>query len=138
VKLTANQCIQILPAELSEATRYMDAFEVACPVLFREPGRLKRALAEGWMRISTVLVDGRPAWLLGWQLTDDAGLWVHIAQTAAAGVPFSTLDGALDALADKVGARYIRFATHRRGLARRAQSLGYTPEAVILTKGIAA
>ena len=112
----------------------MRQFEVAAPVLCREPGYCRELITEGWMIPTQINWNGRPAFVFTWHVTSDNGFWLDVVQTLGLGAPFDVLVHAVEQFAREKRCRYIRFLTLRRGLVRLAQERGYTPEAVLLTK----
>jgi len=112
----------------------MRSFDTAAPVLCREPGYCRELMAEGWISPIKVEWNDSPAYILGFRMTNDRGLWIEIAQTLNGGAPMEVLVKGVSLLADRQRARYVRFLTMRRGLVSIAQQHGYHAEAVLLTK----
>jgi hypothetical protein len=136
VNLTGNQMVDLLPANLADSVPHLDAFETACPIPYTTQGYVRRAVAEGETTLTTISVDGVPAWKLGWRRTNDGGVWIDLCQSIAPGCDFRHAVKAAEHLARQCGAHYLRFATHRAGMARLTRGLGYTPEAVVLSKDL--
>jgi hypothetical protein len=136
VKLSAEKLVECLPASLPDAIKHLAGFETACPISFASPGYVRRAILEGETTVNVLAVDGTPAFLLGWRITADGGLWVDLCQSLHTGHDFAHVIKGAEMIARNHAARYIRFATHRAGLARRCQSFGYVPESLVLTKGL--
>jgi hypothetical protein len=134
VKLSSEQCIELVRSNLIESGMHLDEFETACPIPYTRPGYTRRAVAEGETTLTTVTVDGQPAWTLGWRRTNDGGFWIDLCQSIQRGFDFRHALQAAEHLARQSGAHYLRFATHRAGMARLCRSVGYTAEAVVLSK----
>jgi hypothetical protein len=132
--LSTEELVELLPADGATLNSALRRFEVAAPVLCREPGFCKQLVDEGWMEASKIIWRDKPAFLIAWRVTPDSGFWVELAQSLGASAPFDVLTDAVEQLARVKGCRYIRFLTMRRGLLRLAQQRGYTPEAVLLAK----
>jgi hypothetical protein len=135
--LTPTELIELLPPNAAMVDAAMRQFELAAPVLCREPGYCRELISEGWTIPQQVNFRGRPAFLFTWHVTSDSGFWLDIVQTlrnGAPGAPFEVLVWAVEQFARAKGSRYIRFLTLRRGLVQLAQQQGYNPEAVLMTK----
>lgn len=126
--------IEMLPADAESIDKGLAAFELTAPILCREPGHLKRMVDEGFIEVSTLAVDGKPAYLVGWHQTPDGGFWFDLVQRIGPAVPNATIAAVVEAMARKRKAPYLRWLTYRAGIARWAQQEGFTPEAIILTK----
>jgi hypothetical protein len=132
--MTTDQLVQLLPPDEATVDAALRRFEVAAPVLCREPGHCRHLVDEGWMASSQINWNDKPAFLIAWRVTDDGGFWLELAQTLGSGAPFDVLTETVERLAREKRCRYIRFLTLRRGLVHLAQSRGCRPEAVLLTK----
>lgn len=135
--LDPETLIEMLPATPDDIERGLLTFEHVAPVEFRSPGFIRYAIKEGWTRPEVVGVDGRRQYLITWHPANDGGFFVDIAQSLAPGGNIGFICAAMDGLAARQRAPYIRFATKRRGLARAVAPYGYTPEAVLCVKGLA-
>ena len=127
-----------MPAELADAEKSLGKFEGVISTRFWQAGDCKRMIQEGWIEIVWIRVNGVPTYLLGFHLTDDAGLWVDILQQTHPVGGWDLLSLAIDHLARQRSSRYIRFYTARRALATYAREYGYRAEAVLLTKKVVA
>lgn len=138
--LKPNQFIELLPATPEVTAAALLRFETVMPTEFRDPGFLKTAIAQGRTIPQVVHVDGRPAYFLTYHNSPDGGLWADVAQRIPGAshsvASLELLAHAFELLAHNSAARYIRFTTARAGLVQVAQSLGYVPEAVLMSKGV--
>lgn len=132
--LAPNEMVSLLPAEIAEATADLLRFESLTPTIARAPGDVVAAVQSGSIKAVTVSVNAVPAYLLGFHLSRDGGLWIDIAQTLDSTATFAALNEAIHHLARTHQARYTRLTTARRGLVRVCQAFGFTPEAVLLTR----
>jgi hypothetical protein len=132
--LKPDELIELLPATPQQLTDLLAKFELAAPILCREPGYVKHLAAEGWIENSIVAIGGRQAFLIGWHITPDQGFWFDVVITLHTGAPYTACVEAVEQLARQRRCKYIRWVTLRRGIVKWAQDLGYTAEAVILTK----
>lgn len=133
--LNPEQIIDLLPVNVAEADPILKEFEAAAPIECRTPGYCKRLVQEGFMTLTLVKWEGKRAYLLGWHITADHGFLLDLVQTLHSGCPMPVGIEATEELARKQGARYIRWTTLRKGIAKSlADRYGYQPEAVILTK----
>jgi len=142
IPLTPAQATDLLPSETAVDQALLRFEGIASPQFWR-PGDCRRMIDEGWVKLATLAVNSRPAYLIGYHLTDDGGLWLDLAQR----IPDAPIGSGLDScallaagaeqLARQLRCRYLRFYTRRRGLAAHAGAFGFTAEAVMLTKGLA-
>jgi hypothetical protein len=132
--LSAQELIELLPPTPDELGDGLAAFELSAPVMCREPGYLKELIDEGWMQASTIHVNGRPAFLIGWHISTDRGLWFDFVQSLSPDSDHAVAITTVERLAAQNGCRYVRWTTLRRGIVKWAQDFGYIPEAIILTK----
>lgn len=128
--------IALLPVESAVVANQLDQFERFVSMRFHQPGVLKRMVDEGWIKLANITANGEPKYLLGYHLTDDGGLWVDMMRTLAAGGTEALIWSGLDCLAKEMRCVYIRFATQRRGIVAAAQSHGFKPDAVLMTKEV--
>jgi len=132
--ISPAELIELLPPDPGLVEAAMRRFDTTAPVLCREPGYCRELMAEGWIAPIKVEWNHEPAYILGFRMTTDRGLWIEIAQTLNGGAPMEVLVKGVSLLAGRERARYVRFLTMRRGLVRIAQQDGYHAEAVLLTK----
>lgn len=133
--LTPTELIELLPVELKDVDAILHRFEIAAPIECRDPGYVQRLVDEGFMKLHFICWHGKRAYLIGWHLSADNGFWLDLVQTLDAGAPASAGVEGTERLARSLNARYVRWVTLRRGIARKlADRFGYKPEAVILTK----
>jgi hypothetical protein len=132
--LTVHDLIELLPPEPAMVDAAMRRFDSMAPALCREAGYCRELMTEGFITPLQIKFRGQPAYIIGWRMTTDRGLWIEVAQTLSAGAPTEVLIEAVSMLADRERPRYVRFLTARRGLARLGTTHGYRAEAVLLTK----
>jgi len=132
--LNPEQLVELVAPDDAVLNSALRKFEVAAPVLCREPGYCAELVSEGWMEPAQINWNGAPAFVITWHVTTDNGFWLDIAQSLGAGAPFDVLVHAVEQFARSKRCRYIRFLTLRRGLVPLAHQHGYKPEAVLLTK----
>jgi hypothetical protein len=132
--LAANDLISMLPAEPDFTERTLLRFESLTPTVAREPGEIVRWIQSGGSKPVVVSVNNVPAYLLCYRVTGDGGLFVDIAQTLDSSASISALNEAVGQLETQHAVRYTRFLTKRAGLAKIAETLGFTPEAILLTR----
>lgn len=135
--LTPTALVSLLPAGDELVNGALERFELLAPMLFREPGFCRTAVAEGWTTPQVVCVRGEPAYFITYHSAPDGGLWIDIAQRLDAGADIFALEAGINQLARRERARYIRMTTARRGLAEICQrSGGYQVEAVLMCKEV--
>lgn len=133
--LTQDELIELLPATPAQVETCLAAFELAAPILCREPGYVKLLAAEGWIQTNVVAVDSEPAYLIGWHVTPDRGFWFDVVVSVnGRQIPYNQVAAIVEKLAKEKHCRYVRWVTLRRGIAKWARDIGYQAEAVILTK----
>jgi hypothetical protein len=123
--------IAALPADVNDQ---LEQFELTVPLVCRDRGYYRRLAAEGMLNLNTITFFGRPAFLVGWTMTDDRGFWVHLVKELGGGAPTHVLFQCLEQFARDRGANYLRGATVRKGMIKMATSFGWNPEAVVLVK----
>ena len=132
--LTKTELIELCPPDGATLAGALSRFETAAPVLCREHGYCRELIAEGWSKPVQINCAGRPVFLICYRQTFDGGFWVDIAQTLNGGAPTAVMFETVEKLARQSGARYMRFATMRRGLVKLACQFGFEPEAVLCVK----
>lgn len=136
--ITEKQMLELIPADAQTAAESLAKFEAVISTRFWKRGDCERMISEGWIDANTVRVAGEDVYLLGTHRTDDAGLWVDIALGLSPRAQYPHLVAAIELLATNSRCRYVRFYTARRGIIACVKPFGYEPEAVLLTKEIAA
>ena len=132
--LSENELIELIAPTPLVLERGLASFEVTAPILCREVGYLKQLVSEGWVETKVVVVNGEPAYLIGWHITPDQGFWFDFVVTLGSAASYQACVVAIERLAHEKKCRYVRWVTLRRGIAKWAKEQGYTAEAVILTK----
>lgn len=132
--LVPTDLVELLPADPDFTAATLLRFEDLTPTLARTPGDVLRWVQAGGSTPAIVSVNNVPAYLLCYRVTSDGGLFVDIAQTLDSTATLTALDAALRQLERKHQVKYTRFLTKRAGLAKIGQELGFTPEAVLLTR----
>jgi len=134
--LSPDQLIELIAPEPALVDDAMRRFDITAPALCREPGYCRELIEEGWITPLQINWRDAPAFVVGWRMTTDRGLWIEVAQTLAAGAPTEALIDGVYLLSQREGARYIRFLTARRGLVKLGQQHGYHAEAIMLVKSL--
>jgi len=133
--LTPHELIETLPADDATVRSALALFDEILPCDLRDPGVCLAAYKDGHVQATTVNVDGSPAHLLLHHLTYDRGLYIDVAKGLREGGRAADIFAGVDQIASARGAKYILFATVRRGLVRLAQEHGYSPCSINLLKG---
>ena len=134
--LTEPELLAVLPAEAGDARAALCRFDDVLPSDLRDPGVCLRAYLEDVIQGSTVFVNGEKAHVLFHHRTFDGGLYIDLAQTIRPSGGVAEIFAGVERLAQNLGAKYVLFATVRRGLCATAQRLGYTVQSVNLLKGL--
>jgi hypothetical protein len=129
--LSTEQLIELLPVNDTDVFRQ---FEIAAPIMARDPGYIKWLVDEGWLTVRQLNHNGKPSHLFGWHMSADGGFWLDVVFALSDPIPQERFIEQIEAFARGQMAKYIRWVTLRRGIVRWAEQAGYTPEAVILTK----
>ena len=132
--LAPDQLVELLQPTQKQLHDGLAAFEKIAPIMCRRPADLKHLVLEGWLNTNIVALNGRPAYLIGWHISADGGFWFDLIQTLYSGLQHEVCHALVEKLARQKGCRYMRMSTYRAGVVKWAEQLGYTPEAVILTK----
>jgi hypothetical protein len=128
-----RRLLDILPATMEQADQAADKFCGITPLC--EPAELKRARDEGFLESAIVLWNGVPQYCVWLATSLDNGLHINAAvQLVDKPVGFGSLVAMVESLAEKRGAKYVRFNTARDGLIRKAAQYGYNPQSVCLIK----
>lgn len=134
--ISANECVELLPASAEVVAAGLVRFEDLISTRFWKRGDCKRMIDEGWITAKVIAINDTPAYLLGYHFTDDGGMWIDLLQSLVPKADGAAANVAIDMIAAQAGRRYIRFYTARRGLVQFQQRFGYLPEAVLLTKAL--
>jgi hypothetical protein len=132
--ISPDQLIELLPAEPGDIATAQARLDSS--VVFRNQDRMREAVAEGWVHGEIITINGQKAYFVCWNKTFDGGLWLNVAQTLGTHANSPELFHGCEMLAHRERCSYVRFTTSRRALVRVAQSYGYKPDAVLMTKEI--
>lgn len=98
---------------------------------------LKRMTDEGYLHAFTVQDDETVHYVFWLNFTVDGGCYVnYVVQMLPNPVGLSVLCMCVEELAEKRGARYVRFNTQRLGLVEKAKELGYTVDSLTCHKDL--